>query len=156
MLIINLNSFFFLGSPDNSSSQLFSPFGVTRNSNFGTIYIADSGNHKILSYSPGATSRVVVAGNINGTKGNSLGSFYSPTNMIFDVLGNMYVADDRNYRIESFPFGELKEITVAGETDVFGQDNEHLYYSSSMAVDNQLNLYVADQYNHRRQLLESY
>jgi sugar lactone lactonase YvrE len=76
--------------------------------------------------------------------------------MIFDVLGNMYVADDRNHRTQSFPFGELKGITAADEIDVFGQDNEHLYYPSSMVVDNQLNLYVADQYNHRRQLLERY
>ena len=199
--------FFFLDSLGNGTQQLNNPFGVTRDPSSGTIYVADSYNHRIVSYSSGANNGVIVAGyrgaglnrtqlwdprqvyfdsashslfianrgahnivrwiigenygtviagNANGTAGNTSTSFTRPTDITFDVLGNMYIADDNNHRIQFFPVGQSEGMTTAGITGVSGNSSEHLFYPSSMVVDNQMNLYVADQHNHRIQLFERY
>ena len=190
------------GSSSSLLDQLPSPFGVTRDSSSGTLYIADSGNHRIMSYLSGASTGTIVAGNsgagtnhtqlfyprnvhfdsvtnslvivnrgannvvrrgigdtrwslvagsIDGTAGDSSTLFRQPGNMVFDLLGNMYVSDDQNHRTQLFSSGASEGITIAGVTGTPGNDSEHLYYPSSMALDNQLNLYVVDQYNHRIQ-----
>jgi len=40
----------FLGGPVNVSNQLYSPYGIDRDINSGTLYIADYGNQRIMSY----------------------------------------------------------------------------------------------------------
>ena len=66
-------------------------------------------------------------------------------------MGNMYVADKDNYRIQLFMAGQSEGITIAGVTNVFGNNSTLLYQPWSIRLDNQLNLYVADFYNHRIQ-----
>ena len=68
----------------------------------------------------------------------------------------MYIADDNNHRIQFVPSGQSEGITIAGITGILRNSSESLFYPSSMVVDNQLNLYVADQANHRIQLFERY
>jgi hypothetical protein len=196
-----------IDSIGNTTSQLNHPFGVTRDPHTGTLYIADSFNHRIVSYSFNATTGIilagnrgagvnqtqlwdprqvyldstsnslfianrgannivrwiigetygtVIAGNSNGTMGNTSTSFARPTDITFDILGNMYIADDNNHRIQFFPSGQSEGITIAGITGISGNTSEYLFYPSSMVVDNQLNLYVADQLNYRIQLFERY
>lgn len=198
---------FVIDSIGNTTSQFNHPFGVTRDPSSGTLYIADSFNHRIVSYSFNATSGIilagdrgagvnqtqlwdprqvyfnstcnclfianrgannivrwvigesngtVIAGNTNGTTGNTSTSFARPTDITFDILGNMYIADDNNHRIQFFLSGQSEGMTIAGITGISGNSSEYLFYPSSMVVDNQLNLYVSDQANHRIQLFERY
>ena len=63
----------------------------------------------------------------------------------------MYIADKDNYRIQLFMAGQSEGITIAGVTNVFGNNSTLLYQQWSVRLDNQLNLYVADTENHRIQ-----
>jgi len=68
-----------------------------------------------------------------------------------DPMGNFYVADYANTRIQLFLAGQFEGITIAGRTGVPGSNASLLMYPYSMKLDNQLNLYVADSGNHRIQ-----
>ncbi len=62
-------------------------------------------------------------------------------------MGNMYVVDRDNERIQFFPVGQSEGITIAGVTDIFGPNASPLNTSWSVKFDHQLNLYVADSNN---------
>ena len=66
-------------------------------------------------------------------------------------MGNLYVADRNNHRIQLFMNGQLEGITIAGITSTIGSNSTLLTVPWSVALDNQLNLYVADSANHRVQ-----
>ena len=66
-------------------------------------------------------------------------------------MGNIYVSDTSNHRIQLFPIGQLDGITIAGSTGVRGNDSNLLYAPYGVQLDSQLNLYVADRNNHRVQ-----
>jgi hypothetical protein len=66
-------------------------------------------------------------------------------------MGNMYVADGFNYRIQFYYAGQSNGTTIAGITGVTGNNTTTLSTPLSVALDSQLNLYVVDTYNHRVQ-----
>jgi len=73
------------------------------------------------------------------------------TDMVLDPMGNMYVCDRNNQRIQLFKAGEYVGQTIAGTTGVSGINASLLNYPWSLKLDNQLNLYVLDTNNHRVQ-----
>ncbi|CAF1270415.1 unnamed protein product [Adineta ricciae] len=186
----------------NAGNELFTPFGLTRDSDTGTLYIADTGNHRIMRYLYNATSGTVVAGGngpglnssqlhspssvyyesfsdsliivnfnlnnvvrwkigdsrwklitgtVNGTMGSTSALLSSPVGMTVDPMGNIYVADLNNHRIQFFLSDEANGTTIAGVSTVSGSDTTHLTTPYGVALDNQLNLYVVDTGNHRIQ-----
>ena len=139
-----------------NTTQLLNPRSVHFDSVTNSLVIVNRGANNIVRWFIGDARWTLVAGSINGTAGNSSTHFRQPGNMVFDLLGNMYVSDDQNHRTQLFYPGASEGITIAGVTGILGNDSEHLYYPSSMALDNQLNLYVVDQYNHRIQMFERY
>jgi len=72
-----------------------------------------------------------------------------PTHVTFDPMGNMYVADRNNQRIQLFMNGETEGITIAGVTGITGSNSILLNQPWSIELDNQFNLYVADSSNNR-------
>ena len=68
-----------------------------------------------------------------------------------DSMGNIYVADRDNHRIQLFLAGQSNGTTIAGVTGRPGSNSTSLYKPYSVALDTQLNLYVADTYNDRVQ-----
>ena len=127
-----------------NSTQLFYPRNVYFDSVTNSLVILNRGANNIVRWVIGDASWTLVAGSINGATGNSSTLFRQPGNMLFDVLGNMYVSDDQNHRTQLFSPGISEGITIAGVIGIPGNDSEHLYYPSSMALGNQLNLYVVD------------
>ncbi|CAF3986970.1 unnamed protein product, partial [Rotaria sp. Silwood2] len=66
----------------------------------GTIYIADSSNHRIVRWPQGAKQgSIVVGGNGKGEQANQLSG---PLDLTFDRQGNLYVVDNGNYRVQRF------------------------------------------------------
>jgi len=66
-------------------------------------------------------------------------------------MGNLYVADRSNTRVQFFLAGQIEGRTIAGITGVFGSNSTLLNQPYEIAFDNQLNLYVADSYGNRVQ-----
>jgi hypothetical protein len=76
--------------------------------------------------------------------------------MTFDPMGNMYVADRSNHRIQLFMSNQFEGITIAGVTDTLGANANLLNMPWAVRLDTQLNLYVAHSNNHRIQKILRY
>lgn len=197
----------FAGVPGNNSNQLNIPYGIARDETSGILYVADTGNQRIMQYSSASTSGLVFAGNNGGGLSNSqlkdpvgiffdkpsnslvianqfahnivrwtLGatnwtlvagsstgssgitsaSFQYPTAVTLDPMGNVYVADTLNHRIQFFSWGQTNGSTIAGVLGLTGTTTTLLNTPYSVTLDNQLNLYVVDTYNQRIQKFYRY
>ena len=66
-------------------------------------------------------------------------------------MGNIYVADRDNRRIQFFSMRQSNGTTVAGITGVTGANASLFNNPVSVVLDTQLNLYVSETTNHRVQ-----
>jgi sugar lactone lactonase YvrE len=83
----------------NSLRQLSYPQGVAVDQ-LDTVYVADSGNARIMRWMKGDTQgTIIVGGNGQGEQSNQLDY---PVGLSFDRHGNLYVVDNRNHRIQKF------------------------------------------------------
>ncbi|CAF1406087.1 unnamed protein product [Adineta ricciae] len=132
-------------------TQLDHPMAMHFDSVTNSLIIAIFNRHNIVRWPLGANNWTLVAGDINGLSGSTSTSLQLPTGLTLDPMGNLYVADLGNHRIQLFLNGEMNGTTIAGITGQPGNDSLSLYYPYTIVLDNQLNLYVADNANHRIQ-----
>jgi DNA-binding beta-propeller fold protein YncE len=130
---------------------LYNPSIVYFDSPSNSLIIANRYGHNIVRWTLGDNKWTLIAGSTNGTKGTSSTLLNSPFGVTLDPMGNVYVADTSNNRIQLFLARQLTGITVAGLTGVRGNDSNLLYAPYSVVLDSQLNLYVADRNNNRVQ-----
>jgi DNA-binding beta-propeller fold protein YncE len=90
----------------------------------------------------------VEAGSAQGSSGNTTTILNCPTGFTIDPMGNLYVTDRLNQRIQFFQSGSFEGVTIAGVTGQVGSKSETLNSPFTVALDNQLNLYVANNLNH--------
>jgi DNA-binding beta-propeller fold protein YncE len=140
-----------IGGDGDGPGQLSSPrqVGLDRQ---GNVYVADWGHDRIEKYSPDGN----VLGQF-GTSGADAGQIHLPTGVAVAADGSLYVSDSDNWRVMQLaPDGTPLEQypACAGPDDCgvlagsdIGQFSEH----SSLSVDGQGNLYVADTGNDRIQ-----
>ncbi|MER8226020.1 RICIN domain-containing protein [Streptomyces sp. NPDC094143] len=140
------------------SAQVNLPNGVAVDS-AGTLYIADSGNHRIR--------KVTTDGQISTVAGTGVAAFGGdggpavsaqlnyPRSVAVDSAGDLYIADSGNHRVRRVTRADGKISTVAG-TGVasFGGDGglataARLNGPFSVAVDGAGDLYIAEYGNHR-------
>jgi hypothetical protein len=138
-----------------TSAYLYDPGGVAVDS-AGNVYIADGENNRLRKVSNGVIT--TVAG--NGTPGFSgdngpatSAQLHDPARVAVDSAGNLYIADNNNYRIRKVSNGAIT--TVAGNgTRGFSGDNipatsAQFHDPFGVAVDSAGNLYIADSGNNR-------
>ena len=135
----------------NSNTQLSWPVGLHFDILTNSLVIANSGAHKIVRYVLGSSYWTLIAGDISGVSGTTPAQFNDPIEAIFDPMGNLYVADRGNNRIQFFYTGQLNGTTIAGVPGVFAANATTLAAPWSLRLDSQLNIYVADTNNHRIQ-----
>ncbi|CAF1008180.1 unnamed protein product [Rotaria sordida] len=133
----------------NALNQLSTPNGIFFDSTTNSLVIANSGAHNIVRWVIGATTGTVLAGT-TGVSGNTATQLNNPTGVTFDSMGNMYVADSGNHRIQFFRAGQTVGTTIAG-TGTAGTSASALNLPSIVRLDNQGNLYVVDTNNNRIQ-----
>jgi len=135
----------------NSNIQLSSPTGARFGVSTDIVMIVNYGTNNIVQWKIGDHNRTVFTGNINGTTGSTLTQLYGPECLVTDPMDNLYVADRYNHRVQFFLPDQPNGTTIAGKTGIFGSNSTLLYEPLDVALDTQLNLYVADMLNHRIQ-----
>lgn len=106
----------------------------------GNVYVADTGNDRIVKLSPGG---VVLAE--WGAPGSGDGRFHAPTGVALDGAGEVYVVDSENNRVQVFgPEGRF--LAKWGTRGIgLGQFSQ----PSAIAVGCEGSIYVADTNNNR-------
>ena len=139
------------------SAMLNDPDKVTVD-NFGNIYIADFGNHRIRMINSMGTITTVAG---NGTAGYSgdggpatSAELQYPRQIAIDASGNMFIADEYNNRIRMVnQQGVISTFAGNGTQSCTGDGGvvtaATLYSPTGVTFDNYNNLYIADYGNNR-------
>ncbi|CAF1340167.1 unnamed protein product [Adineta steineri] len=135
----------------NALNQLSSPNGVYYDYLYtNSLYVADSGNYRIMKYpsgSTGSTTGTVVAGG-NGA-GSGVNQMNGPRNMVVDSNGNLYIVDGGNSRIQRWMQNANSSTTIVGGTQ--GTASNQLSSPETALFDKYNNLLVVDRGNNRIQ-----
>lgn len=122
------------------------PAGVFYHQSSRSIFLVETGNHRVVKWSPGSNQAVVVAG------GNGAGSgphqLWNPYDVFVNSSGVIYVSDNGNARVQRWDPGATQGVTVAGGQGI-GGGNHQLNQPYGIWVDNLNRVYVADHANNR-------
>ncbi|CAF4661566.1 unnamed protein product, partial [Rotaria socialis] len=122
------------------SNQLSYPWGIQVTKN-GTIYIADSNNHRIQMWTRNASSGLTVAGALSDGPGPWQYQLNKPTTILLDRHENMFILDTGNNRILKWTHGWTYGVPVGS---IASMKNP---YGMQFSLEG--NIVVADTNNHR-------
>ncbi len=153
-----------------SASSLSAPRGVAVDDN-SNLYVADTGNNRILVYrDPNTLDNVAdfVIGQTTFTTnaaGTSSTALSGPRGIAIDSSNNLYVADTNNNRVLEYNtplgtdavanrvFGQLGSFTSSFSNNIGGASSTptatNLNSPYGVGVDSQSNVYIADTFNNR-------
>ncbi len=145
------------------SAQLACPHGVAVDAS-GTLYIADTGNHRLRKVGPDGTISTIAGNGVQGFSGDGgpaiNAQLYSPTSLAMDASGDLFIADTGNNRIrEISKGGAISTVAGCADSSHFSSDDGQpataalLSGPQGVAVDASGNLYIAEtQGNHVRRV----
>ena len=108
-----------VSSPGNASDQLNTPWNIYVDPTTNILYIADSLNHRIQKWLPGASNGTTVAG-ITGIPGSNATLLNTPKDIFVDSSQNMYIADALNSRIQFYRYGNSTGLTLSSSWPTTG------------------------------------
>jgi sugar lactone lactonase YvrE len=144
------------------SASLNASEAVALDASGNYLFIADTANHRIRQVDRSTGNITTIAG--SGSSGNFAGDggpatqarLNRPTGVAVDEAGNFYIADTFNHRIrrvDRSPEGIITTVAGNGEPGFSGDGQAavqaRLDEPTSVAVDAQGSLYIADMLNHR-------
>ena len=132
-----------------NSNQLATPLDLQFDAPSNSILIANCGGNNVIRWTLGASNWTLIADNSTGMDGCSRG-------VRTDPMGNIYIADTKNVRIQFYPVGGTNGTTIAGSKSVVGTNASLFSFPISVVLDSQLNLYVSDYQNERIQKFMRY
>jgi DNA-binding beta-propeller fold protein YncE len=136
------------------TAQFSVPFGVAVAPN-GTVYVADTNNHRIRAIDPTTGTVTTLAGTDNAGYADGpsdTAQFNGPTGVTVDPNGTVYVADNFNNRIRAIDPITAQVTTLAGSGSGFADGpsaTARFFRPFGVAVAPNGTVYVADYLNHR-------
>ena len=144
-----------------TAAHLNNPLGIAVDK-AGNLYIADTNNHKIRRIAANGIITTVAGTGIAGFSGDggaaTSAQLNNPTGVSVDASGNLFIADNRNFRIRMVSANGTIT-TIAGKAssgdsgDGGPATNAQLKFPTGTAVDSAGNVYVADNQNSAIRLL---
>jgi len=128
--------------PSSSLGEFNTPWGVACDAT-GTIYVADTMNHRIQRFAKDGTP----IGSF-GTMGQGKDEFFKPTDILIDRNGALFIVDSGNNRIKKHD-AQGVYITEWGKKGTLAREFDNPQQMTESRVDG--TLYVADTNNHRVQ-----
>lgn len=140
-------------SPTNTNLEYPSSIAID---NMGGLYVADSGNYRVLYFSPGMTTATRVYGQPDFTSGRynnggvSASSLSYANSLVLDNNNGLYVSDSENSRILYYSPGMTVASQVYGQpnfTSRFWQERRAdggLHNPGQLTLDNNNGLYAVD------------
>lgn len=137
---------------DRTTAQFDRPFGVTVAAD-GTLYVADSFNHRIRKIDTEGNVTTVAGSTEGFTDGDSAtAEFDIPAALTLDALGNLYIADFSNNSIRKLST-DGQVTTIAGTGDEGDQDGTgataQFNSPQGIFIDETFTIYVVDSGNHK-------
>ncbi len=139
------------GYIDGPAAKFNSPSGIAADAS-GNTYVTDFGNHVIRKINASGLV-ITLAGSVAGIADGppATAKFYFPNGSAVDEQGNVYVSEEGTARIRKItPTGDVSTFAggTIGNADGIGTTAQ-FQNPSGITLDEQGNIYVADQYNHR-------
>ncbi len=133
------------------SASLNSPNGVAVDA-AGNIYIADMANNRIREVSGGVITSIAGSSTEFGYNGDGVpaatASLNNPSAVALDANGNLYIADQDNFRIREISSGIITTVVGNGMPGYSGDGgpatNAMVNYVNGLAFDAAGNLYFSD------------
>jgi sugar lactone lactonase YvrE len=155
----------FAGDNGNATAaSLNNPGGVCADAS-GNIYIADVTNNRIRMVTTSGIITTIVGNGTAGFAGDNgaatAAELKSPSGLGFDLSGNLYIADEGNYRIRKVTTAGIITTVAGNGTKGYSGDNaaataaELNNPSGVAALDLAGNLYIADQDNNRVRMVSA-
>ncbi len=142
------------GSFGNTDGQFYFPRGVAVDPTDGAVYVVDMGNHRIQKFDTSTNVLPQLIGKWGGTLGpghasspqaQEAGNFRSPWGIALDALGDVYVTDTGNHRVQKFD----REGNFITQWGGFGTTDGQFNFPYGIAVDHRGSIFVADSGNTR-------
>jgi DNA-binding beta-propeller fold protein YncE len=136
------------GSRGSASGEFWDPRGIAIDP-FGNVWVADHENKRVQKFTwDGRFLGRFGANGGDGSIGWGPGEFNSPRGLSSDAVGNIYVADDANHRIQKLD-NDGRPLAVWGRTAERGRADGQFDLPYGTAVDALGHLWVADTGNNR-------
>jgi uncharacterized protein (TIGR03437 family) len=147
------------GSLTATSTSLSSPMGIAVQPNTGSLFVADSGNNRVLRFprpvnQVGRITADAVIGQVDFASALSAlvtaSSLRGPRGLAFGPDGDLFVADTGNNRVLEFASINRPAVRVYGQPNFTSSGASALVSAQTLtapqglAVDTAFNLYVAD------------
>jgi sugar lactone lactonase YvrE len=138
------------GSADGtvSTASFANPLSVATDPS-GTVFVADSFNHKIRKIANDGTVTTLAGSGVIGSADGAgqSASFNYPTGIATDARGNIYVADSGNFKVRVVsPAGNVTSLAGSGSIGSVDATGTSASFSNlgGLALDAAGNVYVAD------------
>ncbi len=119
----------------------------------GNILFADEGNNRIRKIDSLGIISTIAGNGIYGYSGDggpaTAAEFRSPSDMIIDKLGDMYIVDNNNYRVRKVNTSGIISTVVGNGIQGYSGDGgpataAELHFASQITLDTVGNLYISD------------
>jgi len=106
-----------------NNTQLSFPTSVYFDSSSNSVVIVNFGINNVVCWALTSSSWTLVSGSISGASGNTSTLFTRSIGMTMDPMGNVYITDMINHRIQLFLTGQTDGITIAEVTGLYGSNS---------------------------------